>query len=1489
MAVEALGRSPGTAGSAVPGSAVRPVDVDVRAPTGTTAGQLAVALARELQVGPSYLQAGRHVVPEAALVGHPPLLHGAAISLVEGEGAPAGARTVPATPAPRRTPRQAPFDLVVTAGPDAGRRFPLLVGRHLLGRGAGVDLQVHDPGLSRVHAVLSVGPERVCVADHGSTNGLHVDGSPVPHHNVVLGPRREVDVAHSILEVRPRPMGADVSMHADGRGHLLVNRAPRSVPRRDPVTIRLPRPPEERRGLRLPWLAMLLPLPVCAVLALLMGPQALLFSLMTPVLMAGNAFGDRITGRREYAGRLADYERATALARTQVHDACARERTELAALLPDAATIEETARGAGLRLWERRAGDPDFLTLRLGTGTVPASVTVLNPSVAAPPREAPDLSSRPDPAWSDDGAARPTLARAPVGVDVDRAQVLGLAGPTEPVMAMLRCLVGQVATLHSPCDVRLAVLAPERHTDPRTLLPTFVRLLPHALIWDPRGRSTGTATTCSLDDMGAGPPTAVVSRCEDVPPAVWTRADGRTADPGGANLGGTTLVLLLGSRAQRGSRDISRLLAHGPAWGVRVIAVDRSRAELPVECNAVVEVHPSGVAATLELPGEATARDFTPDGTAESWLERVVRSLARLRDATPGGSSTMPDRVRLPDLLGAQEVFDAGTIARRWAERSASTRAVLGRSAQGTYSVDLATDGPHILVGGTTGSGKSELLQTLVVSLALANSPEELSLVLVDYKGGSAFSRCRHLPHTVGFVTDLDEHLGRRALVSLGAELSYRERLLARLGAANVDEYRRRRGPGDEVLGRLVVVIDEFRALAEDLPGVMEGLVHLASVGRSLGVHLVLATQRPAGVVSADIKANVNLRIALRVRDRADSEDVVDAPDAALIPQRLHGRAVARTGGDRLSHFQTAWLGACEAAADSVLTVTRLEPSGAPSARSAPTADSGAEGHARTDLDRIVEALRHAAVLAGCRAPRRLWHAPLPAVVAISDMETAGEGEHLDAVWGLADEPMAQRQRPFTWSPRVSDGTGGHWVVGGSGGSGRTSALRTLAWAAAAAHSPDRVHIYAVDGSSGGLGPLASLPHTGSVVPRTDFPRVVRLVKRLAREVARRQALLAEAGHASLDEWLAAPDTVGPGQEGIPAYLLLLVDDFDLVVRDSEQWDHGQTVDALVALLRDGASAGLRAAVSGDRTVLIGRSTSWASHRLALRLTDPADAALLGLSWDVVPRHPPPGRGVVTATGLEVQIAHLGHLPDATSAAEAIRLLASRVAKPHRGPAFRVTSLPQQITRCELGDSEGLAFAVGGEDGGTVSLDFERHGRQVLIAGPPRSGVSTALRAVATAACVHDLPVVWVSPRHPDWLSTWSTAGRAPTWFGIDRVDALAEVCRGYPHPVVVVDQVDRLADTSVESVLREVRRAADRGEGAIICGGSSPALSGQFRGLAVEVARTRVGVLLGPRSRSDGDLLGVRLPPSPAPYPGRGVFVCGEEVTEIQVALPVP
>ena len=381
-------------------------------------------------------------------------------------------------------------------------------------------------------------------------------------------------------------------------------------------------------------------------------------------------------------------------------------------------------------------------------------------------------------------------------------------------------------------------------------------------------------------------------------------------------------------------------------------------------------------------------------------------------------------------------------MRRRWRARvAAAPAAPVGVTEQGVFTLDLERDGPHGLVGGTTGSGKSELLRSLIAALAANADPRQLTFLLMDFKGGAAFDACARLPHTVGMVTDLDEALVERALRALEAELQYRERLLRSVGADNLRAYHEREH--DEPLPRLVVVIDEFAKMARELPELLAALVDVAQRGRTLGVHLILATQRPAGVVNDHIRTNTNLRIALRVQDAADSIDVIGERAAAELSRHRPGRAYVRLGPDEVVPIQSALITCVtDAESDAAVDVAAVRVRRRAGA-SATTA-------------RCERRRRRAAVGPGAarrrdhRGQRRRGHRPAaPAVAGAAARADRPRRPRLAAtarVVALADEPRRQTQYPVGW-----DLDEGNLLLFGIPGSGTTTALASLVLSLASA------------------------------------------------------------------------------------------------------------------------------------------------------------------------------------------------------------------------------------------------------------------------------------------------------------------------------------------------------------------------------------------------------------------------------------------------------
>ena len=869
-----------------------------------------------------------------------------------------------------------------------------------------------------------------------------------------------------------------------------------------------------------------------------------------------------------------------------------------------------------------------------------------------------------------------------------------------------------------------------------------------------------------------------------------------------------------------------------PAAGDRDIRVVLAPdvASLPAACR--VRVEPAEPGGHVLVAGDGRRTPFVADGVGPWWADLVARSLAPLRlPAAPGaGPGADGDRLTLGGLLGGDRLTP-DRLRAGWEAPDAGPVALVGTTAGGPWTIELARDGPHLLVGGTTGSGKSEFLRTLVTGLATASPPERLALLLVDFKGGAAFGPCAHLPHVVGLVTDLDEHLARRVLTSLRAELRRREQVLAAAGVADVADL----GPGPPAVPRLVVVVDEVRALVDELPELVSGLVRIAAQGRSLGIHLVLATQRPAGTVTPEIQANVDLRVSFRVRDRSDSVDVLDAPDAASLAPGAPGLGYARGGDGALTAFRTALV-----APDAAPGLEVVDRDRATAAADAPP-DRAAETAA------VVDDVVAAAAARGVPAPSPPWLPPLPRVVSRSDPGT-GAG-----VVALVDEPDLQRRRSLRWDPAAAP-----WRVVGRPLTGRTTALRAVAVAAARTCPPDRLHVHVLD-ASGGLADLVSLPHVGTWC-RVDDPEVpAELVAHLEAEVSERRTEVSIRG--------ARPD------------LLLVVDGWEQLVECDDPRSADPTSERVLRLLRDGSGVGVHGVVGGGRSLLHSRWTALGGTAVLLGRVDALDAVVAGVHERDLPRDPPPGRGVLAGEGRELQIV------DTTPADLAATVSGGAGETPGSRP-WRHRPLPALVRRLDLGHRHvpGLLLlgAAGPQATGWSWEPAATEGRW-LVTGPPRSGRTTTLCTLAESALEDGRSVALLSARtgRRPWPRLPSVA-----LLGSDDVDALASLRRADPRLVVLVDDADRLDDAPVRPLVSEIADLAARDGGAVVVATTTAALTNRFRGLDVETARTGCGLVLSPRPE-DGEVLRIRPRPGPARLPGRGVVVTHGQALAVQVLLP--
>ncbi len=1262
-------------------------------------------------------------------------------------------------------------ELWLVGGHGAGRRYRLRPGVSVVGRDARCDAPLPDPSSSRRHLEVRTDADIVSVRDLASTNGSTVGGAALDgvRH---LRADDVLRIGDTLLAVGAGDVLAEVRTGAAD--------PPRPVPQKHgrpgQQELQFPVAPASR-SVGVPWVAAAVPAGGgVAVAWWLRNPEFLAFVLLSPAVLLGQALVDRLgAGRRRRRERRRHAAECAALeqrARELVH----AETVDARAVHPDPVRVLATAVHRRPGLWSRPAGREDALIARLGTTSRPSSVRVCRAGNSVPAGE---------------------LADVPYAVDL-RSGALGIVGPATTTRALAQWVVAQLVTALPPTELRVVPVVDE--ADPAW---RWLRWLPHVQVSPPRLVSPD-ARDGAVQDLVAG-----------------CGSDGR-------EVAALRTVVVLDADVAAASAVSTAL--RRPGGHLTAVAVADRPDALPAACATVAAA--GGATGTRLVVRRANGgepdRDVLADLVDPSWTERLGRALASVTATAGADAGPLPLTVRLLDLLGLPRPTPE-ELVRRWSRRPTRLTTPIGTTTEGPLVLDLAELGPHCLVAGTTGAGKSELLQSLVAGLAVGQPPDALGFVLIDYKGGAAFAECAGLPHTVAVATDLDGPLTRRALISLNAEIVTREAELAKCGAPSLEALER--SGAAPAPARLVIVVDEFAALASEFPDFLAGLVGIAQRGRSLGVHLVLATQRPAGIVSPEIRANTALRIALRTVDPGESLDVVGDPAASRLSRETPGRAVLRVDG-RLVEMQSALVTAPAPVPREAVTITELDGWRRPVLVARPP--TGA-----TDLELLVAAAREAARMTGVRPARSPWSPPLP---VSSAMRAVTAGTVPNVVVGTLDLPAEQRQADVVLELHRGDGL---LLVGGAR-SGRSSALVAVAATAARACSPDRLHVHALDFAGGELRELAALPHCGTVLGPDDVDSVRPFLERLISDLGRRS--------------------------GTTPAVLMLIDGWDALAAASDDVDGGRTMEAALAFLQAVGRSGVSAVIAGGRAAMSGRLPRLIEQKFVLRLADPGDLALAGVPPKVAPTRMRAGRAVQWSTGAEMQLGVLDGDPDPRARSAAVAAIATGVTG--RRSALVVRALPRRISVGECTDGaagcarpDRVVLGLGGTGADAVVVDL-RPGARLLVAGPDRSGRSTVLRTVLSQLAGLAPCVVVASARSP---LTDFAAGR-------DVPRLAPDAPRGGFVPAagttVLVDDLEALLDTALEAWLVDAARRDPAGL-SVIGAGRTPELVLTFRGLAAELRRARAGVLLQP-SPGDGELLGVRLPAGarPAAIPGRGVAV---------------
>nr|WP_051800037.1 type VII secretion protein EccCa [Catenuloplanes japonicus] len=1052
--------------------------------------------------------------------------------------------------------------------------------------------------------------------------------------------------------------------------------------------------------------------------------------LIMGAVQIGRAAADR---KRKMSGERRDFLRYIAQLRAQARAAADRQRAHVLWNNPQPEWLWSLAMGG--RLWERRPSHDDFARVRIGLGRQTAMLSFSPPSTK--PIE--DLEPLSAIALRRFAEAYRSVSGIPTSVGLRSFTSVEFEGDSAGATGLARAMVAQLATFHAPDELRIAVLAPEVHRGPWE----WVKWLPH------------NAHPADADDAGplrlfAGTHDALLDL---LGPEVTDRGDhDRTARPS-ASEPFTVIVAHLAALP-----DSSRLLGAGLR---NVVLLDLTGA-MPGGPKVLRLTVRDDV---VEFPSGASTGSASRDGLDADACLALARIIAPKRTSGTLDVVEEPlgDSFELTTLLG---IRDAGTfdVAALWRTRVPQRNRLsvpIGVTEDGeVIELDLKESaqggmGPHGLLIGATGSGKSELLRTLVCGLAATHSSEILNLVLVDFKGGATFLGMERLPHTSAVITNLADELPLvdRMQDALNGEMTRRQEVLRASGYASLFDYEKARVSGAALtpFPVLLIVVDEFSELLSSKSEFMDLFVSIGRLGRSLGVHLLLASQRLDEGRINRVEGHLSYRMALRTFSSMESRAVIGVAKAYELPPEP-GNGYLKVDAGNLVRFRAAYVSGPYTGVRPVAGAD--EPEAPQSAGIVPfgTRRAGARHDTRPVAPVPVDEPEEEATgpslvevlldrLAGSGPPaRQVW---LPPLSAAPSLDTLLPGVVPDPERGMTvADPAARRglRVPIGIVDRPADqlrellvadlgGADGHVGIAGAPQSGRSTLLRTLLLGLALTHTPEEVQFYGLDFGGGGLAAIAALPHAGSVATRMERDRVVRTIQEVRQVMERREAVFAERGLDSMTSYLDARDRGEITDRH--GHVFLVIDGWYTMKQDFADLDG-----AFQELASRGLSFGVHVIVTATRW---SEMRTWLRDlmgtKLELRLGDAMESDIGSRKAATVPHQP--GRGL-TAAGLHF----LGGLPrmdggsGTADLAEATRAVVEEIGTFWTGPpAPPVRMLPARLPADELPDpEEAFRVALGRDEQrlATVWHDFMAT-PHLLVFGDAETGKTNLLRLVLRA------------------------------------------------------------------------------------------------------------------------------------------------------------
>lgn len=864
-------------------------------------------------------------------------------------------------------------------------------------------------------------------------------------------------------------------------------------------------------------------------------------------------------------------------------------------------------------LWERTVGQDDFLRIRLGIGTVNMNVDVKYQQKKF--------------TMDDDSLQNAMLALAeepkelkdvPISLSLSENVAVGIYGEKEKRDNMIMSIMLQLVSLHGYDEVKIVMITDE--TDEFTW--RFAKYLPH--VWDDNKNVRFFAQT--IDDVKGI--SSVLER------EVLSRKD--VSQHNDEPFTPYYVCIITSSVLRKKCAVLGKLLKEKELSFTAVMTGDNFN-DFPKETKTIIHANGKDSKMFDKDDTSGTQIDFVADITNRNVLENMSVKIANIELDIAEKNYTLPNMLTFLEMFNVGKVEHLNSLT-RWKENNPTNtlQTPIGVGVDGDiFMLDLHEKyhGPHGLVAGMTGSGKSEFIITYILSLAVNYHPDEVAFILIDYKGGGLTGAFENpdkgirLPHLAGTITNLDGAAITRSLVSIQSELRRRQaifndaRRISNEGTMDIYKYQQlyRERIVEEPLPHLFIISDEFAELKTQQPEFMEQLISAARIGRSLGVHLILATQKPSGVVDDQIWSNSRFRVCLKVQEKSDSQDMIKCPDAAELSQT--GRFYLQVGFNELFAMgQSAWCGAEYFPSDTIEkpidSSIQIVDSLGRTVISVKQEKKAIESSKTKQIVSIVKYLSDLAVDEGIKT-RSLWLEPIPSHIYVDILEEKysqrSSGTTLCPVVGEYDDPFNQKQNVLT----IPISTEGNCLVFGATGNGKTTFVTTLCYSIIKNHSPEEVNLYLMDYGAETLKAFASAPQVGGVVTASDDEKCVNLLKMLLQELDERRALFSPFG-GDYANYCKNSGNIVPN-------IVVVLNNYSGFTEQMEDY-----IDEFTLLTRDGVKYGIYFIVTATNTNDVRHKTQQNFKMvLTMQLNDALDyATIVGKTDGVIPSKFK-GRGLV--------------------------------------------------------------------------------------------------------------------------------------------------------------------------------------------------------------------------------------------------------------------